>query len=132
MTYCHIWGIIFRISIRSTSQVSKYEKTIVSHPAVCALPPGLCLQILYMYLCIIKRKFFVMLGQTTYICCESQFLCPASSPLLLQKFFWSQDYIRFLWFPLYWMWHQMWAESAWDIPYLNRKIFIFRYQISKS
>ena len=26
MTYCHIWGIISRISMRSTSQVSKYEK----------------------------------------------------------------------------------------------------------
>ena len=24
------------------------------------------------------------------------------------------------------------AESAWDIPYLNRKIFLFRYQIFKS
>ena len=24
------------------------------------------------------------------------------------------------------------AESAWDIPYLNRKIFLFHYQIFKS
>ena len=24
------------------------------------------------------------------------------------------------------------AESAWDIPYLNRKIFLFGYQIFKS
>jgi hypothetical protein len=24
------------------------------------------------------------------------------------------------------------AQSAWDIPYLNRKIFLFRYQIFKS
>ena len=24
-----------------------------------------------------------------------------------------------------------WAESAWDIPYLNRKIFLFCYQIFK-
>ena len=24
------------------------------------------------------------------------------------------------------------AKSAWDIPYLNRKIFLFRYQIYKS
>ena len=23
------------------------------------------------------------------------------------------------------------AQSAWDIPYLNRKIFLYRYQISK-
>ena len=34
MTYCHIWVIISRISMRSTSRVSKYEK-IVSHLAVC-------------------------------------------------------------------------------------------------
>ena len=25
-----------------------------------------------------------------------------------------------------------WAESAWDIPHLNKKIFLFRYQISLS
>ena len=24
------------------------------------------------------------------------------------------------------------AQSAWDIPYLNRKFFLFRYQIFKS
>ena len=34
MTYCHIWAIISRISMRSTSQVSKYEKKIVFHLAV--------------------------------------------------------------------------------------------------
>ena len=25
-----------------------------------------------------------------------------------------------------------WAQYAWDIPYLNRKMFLFRYQIFKS
>ena len=35
MTYCHIWGIIFRISIRSTFQVSKYEKNSV--PSGCVI-----------------------------------------------------------------------------------------------
>ena len=25
-----------------------------------------------------------------------------------------------------------WAESTWDIPYLNRKVFLFHYQILKS
>ena len=34
-----------------------------------------------------------------------------------------------------WNWEKAWqttAESAWDIPYLNRKVFLFRYQIFKS
>ena len=35
MTYCHIWGIIFRISIRSTFQISKYEKNRV--PSGCVI-----------------------------------------------------------------------------------------------
>ena len=38
--YCHIWAIIARISMRSTSQVSKYEKKIVAHPIVCDWATG--------------------------------------------------------------------------------------------
>ena len=30
------------------------------------------------------------------------------------------------------IWWYTKAESAWDIPYLNRKIFLFRYQIFES
>ena len=46
---------------------------------------------------------------------------------------WSWQKLRTFIYPFFLVYiTQREAESAWDIPYLNRKIFLFRYQIFKS